>query len=383
MTAPCSRKRPASGGPLLECAQFADGYTWGPVKLADVHIAGETAALVAIHLLGNPAFANRTVPAACSSFVNVEENTVAQLGSKGILGVGNFLQDCGGACAAGSQDGTAYSVCPSSSTQCQPVAVPLGQQVSNPVAAFAADNNGVPEFPAVTAPGTATLAGSLVFGAGTQSNNKLAGTKVYTLDAEGNFATTIDGLGSFPRRFVDSGSNGYFFDDAGLTACPGGDNFFYCPAAQTSFNATITSQSGVAGSFPFKVDNAETDFNNTNATAFPNLAGSAGSGLGAETFDCGVPVLLRAPRLRGVREQDGGGGQQRGSVPGVLTRCSFQCRRGCASSGRISRADTRTNRVSSAAATAVRPAHKPHQRPMTPWPRYSPSSRIASGSPTR
>ncbi len=33
----------ASGNPLLECAQFAEGFSWGPVKLVDMQIAGEQA----------------------------------------------------------------------------------------------------------------------------------------------------------------------------------------------------------------------------------------------------------------------------------------------------------------------------------------------------
>ena len=30
----------ANGTALIECAQFVDGYTWGPVKLADLKLAG-------------------------------------------------------------------------------------------------------------------------------------------------------------------------------------------------------------------------------------------------------------------------------------------------------------------------------------------------------
>src|SRR4030095_3119322 len=32
----------ASGNPIVECAQFVDGFSWGPVKIADVRLSGET-----------------------------------------------------------------------------------------------------------------------------------------------------------------------------------------------------------------------------------------------------------------------------------------------------------------------------------------------------
>ena len=286
----------SNGSPLVECAQFADGYSWGPVKLADVKIGGEIATSVPIHVVGDPSFAGRAVPSACSSFVNVPENTVAQLGANGILGVGNFIQDCGAFCASGAQDGSVYNVCPSAtSPQCQPAAVPLAKQVSNPAAAFAADNNGVLlQLPAVTSPGAATVNGSLVFGVGTQNNNGLGKAALYTLDARGTFSTSVSGLGSFPSSFVDSGSNGYFFNDSGLQACPGGDSFFYCPSGPAAFTATITATNSVSVPVSFRVDNAESDFD-TNDTALSNLAGSAGSGLDAETFDWGLPFFFGRP----------------------------------------------------------------------------------------
>ena len=58
----------------------------------------------------------------------------------------------------------------------------LASQVSNPVAAFAKDNNGViVELPSASGP-EASLSGSLIFGIGTRSNNGLGGATVYNLD---------------------------------------------------------------------------------------------------------------------------------------------------------------------------------------------------------
>ena len=60
----------SSGSSLVECTQFLDGYSWGPVSLADVKIAGETAGSVPIQVIGDSRFT--TVPAACSNTGSAE-----------------------------------------------------------------------------------------------------------------------------------------------------------------------------------------------------------------------------------------------------------------------------------------------------------------------
>jgi hypothetical protein len=281
-----------SGSPLVECVQFADGYSWGPIKLADLKIGGKTAASIPIQVIGDPTYASRTIPSACSSFVDVPENSLAQLGVNGILGIGNFIEDCGSYCASGAQDGSVYNVCPEGmAPACQPAAVALAAQVQNPAAIFASDNNGVLiQLPAVAAPGASTATGNLVFGVDTASNNALGKATVYALDSAGNVGTAVTGLHAFSSSFIDSGSNGYFFDDASLQLCPGDNSSFYCPPGPTSFSATITGTNGATGAVGFTVDNAASDFK-MNAAALPNLAGSAGTGLGTDTFDWGLPFF--------------------------------------------------------------------------------------------
>src|ERR1700693_4335870 len=107
-----------SGAPVVECTVFADGVTWGPVKTADVKIAGETAAAVPVQIIGDSNFS--AVPADCSSLGNPEDR-VAQFGANGILGVGPFVQD----------DGRYYTCPQGTCTQMQPTAA---LEVSNPVA---------------------------------------------------------------------------------------------------------------------------------------------------------------------------------------------------------------------------------------------------------
>ena len=50
----------ASGNQLAECTVFADGYTWGSVRTADVTIGSKTASAVPIAIIGD--MAASTVP---------------------------------------------------------------------------------------------------------------------------------------------------------------------------------------------------------------------------------------------------------------------------------------------------------------------------------
>src|SRR6185312_13584030 len=73
------------GNSVVECTQFADGFSWGPVKLATVQIAGESASQVPVQVMGDPAYnlsstsgstTTSEVPTACSS-TGPEEDSVA------------------------------------------------------------------------------------------------------------------------------------------------------------------------------------------------------------------------------------------------------------------------------------------------------------------
>ncbi|MBV8260908.1 MAG: DUF3443 family protein, partial [Paraburkholderia sp.] len=75
----------SNGGTLAECAAFADGYTWGTVRPADVNLGGETASNIPIQVIGD--LASNTVPQACAGF-GVAQDTVQELGANGILGIG-------------------------------------------------------------------------------------------------------------------------------------------------------------------------------------------------------------------------------------------------------------------------------------------------------
>jgi hypothetical protein len=287
LTVPLTQEMASDGSPMVECVQFLDSYTWGPVQTADIEISSEKASSAAIQVLSDSDF---TVPSSCSSkAAGGSADMVSTLGANGILGVGQFPQDCGSntTCPASANQ---YYSCASATAACTPVAATSAQQVQNPVALFATDNNGVIiELPAVSSP-EATVSGSLVFGIGTESNNSLSGATVYTANPTNlNFTTTFNGASYTNAGFLDSGSNGYFFPDSSLAACPSttGSNGFYCPSGTTNLSATNEGDNGTSGTVNFSVANADNMFSNDpNDAAYPDLGGPA-SGY----FDWGLPFF--------------------------------------------------------------------------------------------
>jgi hypothetical protein len=273
-----------NGNPIVECTQFADGFSWGPLKVADIKIAGEQANSVPIQVIGDPKFS--TVPADCLN-VGPSEDTVQTFGANGILGAGLFLQDCGIDCTQNSLLGF-YYVCPS--TGCQPTVVSLAQQALNPVALFAADNNGVLiQMPAVPAAGAATVSGSLIFGIGTQSNNGLGGAHVFAADPNlGTIVTTYNNQ-VYGQSFIDSGTNVLSFIDDTIPICQNASFAnFYCPGTTLNLSATNLGANGMTGAVTFSVANTQVLLsNNPSFTAFNNLA-AYGS---ASMFDWGLPFF--------------------------------------------------------------------------------------------
>ena len=302
LTVSLPQENDASGKAVVECAQFASGITWGPVKTADVKMAGEAAGSVAIQVIGDPAFAS--VPAGCAHHGSPMDN-LSSLGANGLLGVGTFIQDCGPACiTAGPGNPGFYYGCASSSS-CQIEGEPASSQVQNPVALFASDNNGIlVQLPAES--GSApTASGSLVFGVGTQSNNSLGSANVLTVDNFGNITTVFNGK-SFPA-FIDSGSNAYFILNTattGIPVCPAPAKGFYCPSSPASLSATNRGSNGASNSVNFTIGNADTLFMTSDAV-FPTLGGPNGG-----SFDWGLPFFYGRNVFVGLegRSTPGGSG---------------------------------------------------------------------------
>jgi hypothetical protein len=273
----------SSGASLVECTNFVQGYSWGPVALANVQVAGETASSVPVQIIGAASFPN--VPEDCTG-LGPAVDTVKSFGANAVLGVGPFIQDCGSGCAGDALPETYYAC--TSASACVATAVPLNLQVQNPVSLFATDNNGViVQLPTVPAAGAASVAGSLIFGIDTQSNNVSGTQTVLTVDDEDYLTVTFNGQ-SLAESFIDSGTNGIYFNDSDLTVCTqSGLSDFYCPTATESFSATLTGSSGVTASVQFSIANTIELFNNSTYTAFADLGGTyPGS---TTSFDFGLP----------------------------------------------------------------------------------------------
>jgi hypothetical protein len=263
------------------------------VALADLQISGETASSIPIQVIGDPHYA--TVPSACSS-VGPPEDTVAQFGANGVLGIGTFAQDCGPNCASDASIGVYYAC---TASACQGATLPLANQVTNPIVFFAIDNNGViVQLPSVAASGAATVTGSMIFGVDTETNNKSGSQTVVTLagsaggsagQSPGSFTTVFDGS-SLIESFLDTGSNGLFFN-SNLTICTeSGLADFYCPSSTENLNATIEGQNGMSASVAFSVVPADT-LSGADA-AFSALAGPYPDAQDTQTFDWGLPFYF-------------------------------------------------------------------------------------------
>jgi len=274
------QKNTASGSPIAECAHFADGNTWGPVRMADVKISGEQANNISIQMVGDSQFP--TVPNDCSN-TGAALNTVKDFGANGVLGVGLFQADCGIACAQSTGAGIYFSC--ASPVLCQPEIVAQADQVQNPVSFFSTNNNGVMiTLPAIPTEGASTVTGSLVFGIGTQDNNGLGSANVLAVNPNDGLFTTIYKGKYYHRSFIDSGSNGLFFDDSSLPSCSSG---FYCPPTTLLLSAVNQGYNGANNTISFNVASAEQLFSaKPGFRAFADLAGVA---INQQTFDWGLP----------------------------------------------------------------------------------------------
>jgi hypothetical protein len=272
----------SSGNPLAECLVFLDGYVWGPVATADIYVAGEKASNVPVQVVIPPS-SSPSVPTGCSSQSppggsGNEGSTLNAFGANALIGVGLFQQDCGQGCASNNPPPAFYYDCPASG--CNATNVSLPQQVANPVAGFATDNNGVlVQLPPVPNGGSLTSSGFLIFGIGTQSNNALGSSMVYQVTDSGSdagdFTTIFNGI-NYSGSFIDSGSNGLFFLDTvttGMPTCPTPDTHWYCPTTSpSSFTAVNQGSNGQGPTTHFSIENTETLFGGSNA-AFSTLGG--------------------------------------------------------------------------------------------------------------
>ena len=283
------------GNPIAECVPFGTLSTWGRVAYVDVKLGGEPAISNVPIQIVNPNYP--VMAAACTGGPPLARSP-AQVGFNGILGVGLFGADCGGACATlGPQNPSMYFRC--SAGVCAVTAVADSNQVQNPVALLPLDNNGVVmKIPMIPFMGAPSVAGKLVLGINTRGNNQLGGASVYKTDGSGNIATTFNNVTM--DGFIDSGSNALFFNDSSLPQCdPARAPGFYCPSSLSVLGAINSGRNGSAsGMVYFTVANT-LGLVDTGNRIFYDLAATFGDNF----FDFGLPFFFGRNVYTGIDGQ--------------------------------------------------------------------------------
>ena len=286
----------AGSGELAACAQFASGYAWGSMRSATVKIAGEsTTTAIPIQLMSDPSLP--AAPSQCSAQGANFASGFAGI-ANGILGISNFSRDCGSACTTSTRPGVYYAC---SGSSCSPSTAALAQQGTNPIIAFAVDNNGSTlDLPAVPVPGGApSVNGTLTFGVGTQPDNAPLTTAArFPVDQSGNFIIAVNGQTGY--GFVDSGSNGIYLDLSGISTCTSVP-LFYCPTVPVNLSVETAGYQGTpTKTQQVTIGNAETMFS-SGYTALPALGGTAAI---TNFVDLGLPFFYGRPITTGLEGTD-------------------------------------------------------------------------------
>jgi len=254
-----------SGNPLGECYEYGDGTYgfWGSIQRADVRLGGETASNVPIQIV-DPSF--DTVPTTCQIG---SLDTPSDSGINGILGINQFVQDCGADCAS-STGAELYYSCTSSS--CTETTVSLPNQAPNPISMMPFDNNGlIIQLPTISTVGSGTTSGLVTMGIGTQANNMTSSVSTtVTTDDGGFFETNFNGV-TYPYALVDSGTPAYDMPSSStLIDCSGNGAPFFCPTSTQNLTAEMMNISNAnQGQIPFQIVSASTL--NSSYVSFDNV----------------------------------------------------------------------------------------------------------------
>src|SRR3984893_3116203 len=301
-----SAETDAQGQAIEECVTFGGGQTWGPVAPADVTLAGESAAKMPVQVMDDTS-ASAPPPATCGANGTLI-NGVSGFAANGVLGVGVFVQDCGAGCVNAASPAPIYYGCTTAGV-CTAENVALANQVTNPVAMFAADNNGlIVNLPNLqNANGDLSVQGEVIFGIGTQTDNALPTASTLTVlgtDANGDFTATYNGATTSQPALIDSGADLYSFNDPTIAVCASGIFIgYYCPAVAPQSVFAVNTGVGVNNATN-TVNFAIADPNSfvANATAFVNLGG----GGGATHFTWGMPFFYGRKIYVGIEQRVAG-----------------------------------------------------------------------------
>ena len=114
---------------------------------------------------------------------------------------------------------------------------------------------------------------------------------LYAADSNGNFTTTCQGH-PLTLSFLDSGSNGLFFDDNSIRPCTLSVGF-YCPMATSNLSATNASFNGArSGTLNFTVENVDGLGPAIVAASIGGSYSGASSVTTNGSFDWGLPFFF-------------------------------------------------------------------------------------------
>jgi hypothetical protein len=277
------------GNPLAECMLYDDGTSdWGPVQVADVILGVEPAVRTQIQVI-DATFGN--IPSICAPPNATPDASPSNEGYNGILGVGLFAQNCGSACQDNVITGWYYAC---NGSTCNATAVPVNDQLQNPVALLPKDNNGlIAKLPSISADEVASASGSLLLGIDTKSNNIPPSTvTTYPVDdTTGNFTTTFNGI-SYTDSFIDTGSNALFFPSTLKTNSAG----WFIPNSITSFSATTSGYNGTPSNvISFQLGNYDILVTNSSNWVFNDIGGT-----GVNEFEWGLPFYFGRDVYHGI-----------------------------------------------------------------------------------
>ena len=289
---PLTQEKDSSGQSIVECAGYLQGVSnLGYVQVADLVVGKEKASSVPIQLIAD---------VDCDGYSSDPQSA----GYNGILGVGLLTEDCGSACADNTENGQYFSC---GSYECNYAAVPLQQQVSNPVTFLPSDNNGVIlQLPAIPAAGAQSVTGYLILGIGTQADNTPNGAvnvfPVDIVDDSPTFNTQFNGV-NYTTAFLDSGSNGLFFPAPGsIIICDAngqndpGDPLgeaagLLCPSSTVNLTAVqMGANDSPKNTISFQIMNGETALVDSGNSAFNDIGGVLPEGF--DGFDWGLPFFF-------------------------------------------------------------------------------------------
>jgi len=243
-----------TNGNLGNCFNY-EGYSyWGNVFQAIVLLNGQKAS-VPIQIIDNTKTHPTTSESTnlCTSLTNTPTNS-SKAHYQGIFGIGPKQQDCGSSCV--STPSIYYYSCPNGLAQsiatCTQTTVPLNQQITNPIAELAENNNGVIlQLPQVPSAGVPSVEGSIILGIDTETNNASTGTQYIPTNTDTSIS--VSSQGQSYSAMINAAASAFTFPST-ITTGTVNQITYYCPTTAQNFTSMIYGSQNIP--LTFSIGNA-------------------------------------------------------------------------------------------------------------------------------